>query len=623
MTSLITIDKSTSEKVSFSFESTASSCGVVLRDIKNPKVEEKLPFLEKERVGNCYKKSIEIEKNLASSLEYQFYEDEQYVPDPYAKAFSGVLQYGKIVSEEHYWSRLKVEDFDWENDKFPNVSSQDALWYQLNVRGFTKNKNSGVSAPGTFLGIQEKIPYLYSLGMTTIELLPAYEFVEYDGEKLNYWGFKQGFYYAPKRSYSAGDSVLEFKQLVKELHKNKLELVMQFYFDEGFDRARIIDILSYWRSEYHVDGFHVMGNQLDITYIANSPMLVDCKLIFDSLPGRLDKIPFRVILKNEKAMEFSDSDRSRSSVMLNNALEYPIYATKEHSDYAKDHIGLYRDEFLYDGRRLLRGDDDCLVNVLRELRDQGKDHFSLRFLSNYWGFTLMDMVSFDRKHNEENGENNHDGSDNNCSWNCGEEGKSRKKKVIELRKRQIKNALSLLFLNASVPLIYMGDEFGNSRKGNNNPYCIDNKTTWLDWKDLDRNQDIYQYFQAMVLLRKDFSIIKHKFSMMDELSLGYPDLSYHGESAWKGDWDFYSHQIGLLYCDQYKNKERAIEDSLLYVAINLNWIARTLALPKPPKGAEWKQILSTDDSLSVQVSEEELTCMLPARTICFFQCVKN
>lgn len=218
-------------------------------------------------------------------------------------------------------------------------------------------------------------------------------------------------------------------------------------------------------------------------------------------------------------------------------------------------------------------------------------------MSNYFGLTLKDMVCYDRKHNEANGEDNRDGNDFNGSWNCGEEGPSKRKKVQALRSKQIRNAITILLMSQSTPLIFMGDEFGNSQRGNNNPYCQDNSVTWLDWNDLKKNESIYAFWQKMIAFRREHPILHpaKQSRIMDYLSCGYPDLSFHGENAWRPRTESYNRHIGIMYCGKYAHNLNGEEDAFLYFAMNMYWEKRSLAMPKLPAGMKWKLVLSTDD----------------------------
>lgn len=563
-----------------------SGCGVILCDRAGGRQLAQLPFRADERIGNLYCKSV-TEVN-PYRISYLFYEDGRLVPDPYARMFTGRYTYGRERKAADRKAVLPEWDFDWSEDVRPHVPYADSIVYLAHVRGFTRHSSSGVAHRGTFAGMIEKLDYLRESGITTVELQPAYDFDEITPasecgaggiglpvkspaeaeaeQRLNYWGYKTGYYYAPKAAYSASpDCVTEFKTLVREMHRRGMELVMQFYFPKEINTLEIPEILRFWVLEYHVDGFHLMGEELPVELIAGDGLLADTKIwhtFYDTS---------RIFRKNEQPEQIR--------------------------------LAAYQDDYLYTMRRFLKGDDNLVPAVLEQLRRIPDKLGRIHYLTNYSGFTLMDLVSYDRKHNEANGEDNRDGSDYNCSWNCGEEGPSRRKRVQELRRRQYRNALTLLLLTGSTPMIFMGDEFGNSQKGNNNPYCQDNAVTWLDWRDLERNADLYAFWRKMVTLRREHPIFhpQKAWKVMDTLSCGYPDLSFHGANAWKPSLEAYSRQVGIMYCGKYARKPDGAEDDFFYLGLNSYWEPGRLALPKLPKGMRWKRILTTGNEPAEEI----------------------
>lgn len=559
------------EEIRFSFVSKTGSCGILLYDRISGRRLKKLPFLPEERIGNIYCKSLPGIR--PTDIAYQFYEGERIVADEHAKAFLGNKTYGKPRKQEDLKAVFLTEDFDWEGDVCPRIPYSEAVCYCLHVRGFTKHASSGVKNRGTFAGIGEKIPYLKEIGVTTLELQPAYEFLEAEvleeqekidgGNRLNYWGYKKGFYYAPKASYAASNQPSdELKTLVKELHKNGMELVMQFYFPKGISLSEIEEILRFWVLEYHVDGFHLLGENVGEDMLAEDAMLSDTKLWY-----------YRF-----------DTDA--------------VYERNEEPQ--SPHLAEYNDSWLYDMRRFLKGDENMLGSALYQMRHIPEKAGCIHYLTNYYGFTLADLVSYDHKHNEANGEANRDGNDYNCSWNCGEEGTTRKVKVRNLRSRQIKNAMCLLMLSQSTPLIFMGDEFGNSQKGNNNPYCQDNAIAWLDWSGIQKNAELLAFWKLLAAFRRVHPILHQDREprLMDYIACGYPDLSYHGESAWRPQTESYFRHIGQMYCGKYAKIGGDKEDDFLYLAINMHWEKHELALPKLPKGMRWELAFSTEDTES-------------------------
>ena len=588
-------------KLRFAFVSREPVCGILLFDRETGKMLSRIPFLPQERVGNVYCKTVDGFD--ASKITYQFYEGDRRIPDERGRVFPGISSYGRERTPAAMRAGFLEDDFDWEEDRPPRIPYDQALVYCMHVRGFTKHVSSGVENRGTFAGILEKLPYLKEIGVTTLELQPAYEFAELAeeeetqllkelrghaenaGKKLNYWGYKRGCYYAPKAGYAAsGDPAREFKTLVKALHENGMELVMQFYFPGEVKRSEIPEILRFWVLEYHVDGFHLMGEDIPAQTLAADDALADTKLWYYG---------------------FDVEGLYRSG-------ERPAYP----------HLAEYNDAWCYDMRRYLKGDDGMLNSVLYHLRHIPGQAGCIHYLTNYSGFTLADLVSYDHKHNEANGEDNRDGTDGNCSWNCGEEGPSRKRKVRQLRVRQIKNAMCLLLLSQSTPLIFMGDEFGNSQRGNNNPYCQDNAVAWLDWSCVGKNREILAFWKELVALRREHPILHpaEELRLMDDLACGYPDLSYHGQNAWRPQTESYFRYIGILLCEKYVTPE---SDGLLYLAMNMHWESHELAMPRPPKGNRWELVLSTAEEMDGQEKEggEQLLARIPPRSVAVYKSV--
>lgn len=595
---------------------TKEPSGILLYERDTKKLAAKIPFRAEGGNGNicCGRlENLEPEKYL-----YNFYSGTREYTDPYARAVCGTRkQYGEF--------RLK-DDYDWEGDTLPELSYADSVFYLLHVKGFTIHSASGVAHPGTFLGIQEKIPYLKELGVTTLELMPAYEFEEKErierhetaavpeymqkryknarevmraavhlpeeeGRKsavrMNYWGYKSGSYFAPKRSYTADERPdIEFKNLVKELHKNGMEIILQFYFPNEVKQGYILEVLKFWILHYHIDGVHVKGERVPITLLATEPLMANRKLLHCDMP--LHEI-------------YGES-------------EQPVYRN----------LGFYRDDFMYDMRKFLKGDENMLFQFVEYTKRNPQKAATINFITNYYGFTLEDLVSYDRKHNELNGEDNRDGTDFNFSWNCGAEGKTRRKSVNELRLRQKKNAAVLVLLSQGTPLLRAGDEFGQTQKGNNNPYCQDNELSWLHWDKLEKQKEFFEFVKELIAFRKKYSVFHREepLCMTDYKSFGYPDLSLHGEEAWKAYMHSYEHHIGLLYCGKY------VDEPFFFVAYNMHWQKHYFGLPALPEGEVWKTVLSTGETdLEAEMPENgrEKGCRvcIPPRTIGLFMSCKT
>lgn len=513
--------------------------------------------------------AVKVKKLSPGKYEYNFRIDGKIVQDPYAKALQGTEKFG-VEAENENAVRCVISNgkYDWEGDKKPQIPYEEAVMYSLHVRGYTKQKNSGVRHKGTFLGIAEKAAYFKELGINQIKLMPAYEFKELETVKihadyrhsddlpkrLNYWGYTEACHFAPKRAYAAtSDPVKEFKDMVRIMHKNGIEVLMEFYFQERTNPRYIVDCLQHWAEEYHVDGFHVMGNQTLCNMIASDPVFGQTKLLNIYFPVE------------------------------------EIYGKKHYPDYRT--VAECNDGFMIDTRRFLKGDEDCLRSFSERMRRNPEGSGLINYITNHDGFTMRDLVSYEERHNEANGEQNRDGRVQNYSWNCGEEGISRKKKILELRARQMRNAFCMLLLSAATPMLLAGDEIENSQGGNNNPYCLDNEITWVDWRGYKSGKsEMFHFVKELIAFRKEHPILhmKKELCMTDSLSCGFPDISYHGSSAWYGDFDGLNRKIGMMYCGQY-----AGEDDFIYIAYNMHWMEHVFALPRIPKQYSWYVAVDT------------------------------
>lgn len=566
----------------------------------------KIELDENNRIGNIY--CIRIDDIDINRYEYTFYSGDVEYCDPYSKRVVGNERWGKTPAELRSAFVLN-NDFRSKSDYKPLMTDySDLVLYELHVRGFTKSKSSGVKNPGTFEGIVEKIPYLKNLGINAIELMPAYEFIELEAvkadvtagndvmnimlevePKLNYWGYKEGYYFAPKASYASKgvDATQSFIEMVKALHSAGIEIIMQFYFPDKVKPAYILEVLKYWVHVYGVDGFHLMGEHMPLEILGTDPMLANTKLMYYGFPT------------------------------------YDIYG----NDVPKyRNLAICNDDYMYTMRRFLKSDEGQLRGVLDAFKDYDTRLGHVHYITNCNGFTLMDLVSYDRKHNIDNGENDRDGNTYNASWNCGYEGPTTRKAIARLRRRQIRNAIVLNTLTQSTPLVLAGDEFGNSQKGNNNPYCLDNQITWLNWKDLDRNKDIYDFYKAMLALRSRYRMLhlNKAFVMSDYNNLGVPDLSWHGEEAWRIETDDLTRHFAALYNMNYAaeeiiqgKKKQEQNVGYIYIAVNMHWSPHTFALPKLPTGKKWEKIVDTslEDSLETSIIEDSKKMLVKDRSI--------
>lgn len=572
--------------IQFSAVVDEEDAGIVLIE-KNTDEHIRIPFSDGQRVGNIA--SVIIENISAEDYFYKFYRGTEEYVDPYTKRLYGNEVWGSVAEESELCSGIVSSEM--KEIRPLCIPYNESVFYCLHVRGFTRHASSKCKKPGTFRGIIEKREHLKKLGVTGIELMPAYEFEEFSEPKqeevysnykyngavspLNYWGYKAGYYFAPKASYASGNPVEEFKAMVNAFHESGMEVIMQFYFPDTVKQGFILDVIKYWVCEYHIDGVHLKGNKIPITLLGTEPLLSNTKIMYDYIP----------------VGEIYDKGQK---------VAYP-------------NLCVYQDDFMYSMRRFLKGDEDMLGTVTGMIRRKSDLVANVNFITNYYGFTLNDLVSYDVKHNEDNGEDNRDGADYNYSWNCGVEGKTKKAGIVSLRKKMIKNALLLVFLSQGTPLINAGDEFCNSQNGNNNPYCQDNDITWIQWKRNKMNEEITDFISKISSFRKSAFFLNRKddFTMMDVNHCGYPDLSYHGEEAWKSQMNNYHRHLGILYADSTTERKPA----LCYVAYNMHWESKTFCLPAPPKKKRWQSILATG---SVTEGEAEHSFKVEGRSISVF-----
>ena len=552
-------------------------------------VEQEIPFQKENAVGDVH--LLWVYGLNPKNYEYNYRIDGKVVQDPCAYVLRGEKQFGvenKELGEHQTRCGFDTEEYDWENDQRPQIPYEDCVMYLLHVRGFTKQANSRVRHKGTFLGVAEKADYLKELGINQVKLMPAYEFDEIIHPKpsqagqigpgfaasqaqeqevrINYWGYVEGHYFAPNRAYAATKNpVREFKDMVKALHARGIEVIMELFFPESCDPRTICSCMLHWMQEYHVDGFHLLGDQNLFHYVAKDPAFSKIKLI----------------------NLYFDTDR--------------IYGSGALPDVRN--LAEYNDRFLIAMRKLLKGEEDQLNEFVYLIRRNPLPKAVVNYMTSHEGFTLMDLVSYNEKHNEANGEHNQDGTNSNFSWNCGIEGPTRKRKVLELRNRQMRNAFLMLLLSQGVPMLVAGDEFGNSQGGNNNPYCQDNEIAWVDWKAQRRGCEIKKFVRDVIDFRKQHRILHmpKELRVIDSLSCGYPDVSYHGNRAWYGAFERNSRQIGVMYCGEY-----AKEDNFIYVAYNLHWSPQEFALPSIPEPMSWYIAIDTAQGVYAQGEEVKL-----------------
>lgn len=658
-----------SNGVSFTINSHgATRCTLLLFKPQAPKPYARIPFPDSYRIGDTY--SMLVYDIKPDEFEYAFSFDGPYEPakgllfneenvllDPYSRAVTGQRKWGEKPEggkDFEYRARVVKSSFDWGNIKQLEQPFEDLVIYEIHVRGYTKDKSSGVSAPGTFAGLKDKIPYLKDLGINAVELMPIFEFDEMesarvvDGVQLyNYWGYNTVSFFAPNTSYAfneehnhEGD---ELKSLIKALKENGIEVILDVVFNhtaegnemgpcfsfKGIDnnvyymltpdahyynfsgcgnvmncnhpvvRSFIIDCLRHWAIEYRVDGFRfdlasILGRDQNGAPMANPPILES--LAFDPVLGKMKLIA--------EAWDAGGLYQVGSFPSWNRWAEWN---------------GRYRDDM----RSFLKGDDGMAGNAITRItgsRDlyspESRGHkASVNFLTCHDGFTLYDLYSYNEKHNEKNGWNNTDGDNNGHSWNCGAEGETDDPNVNGLRRRLIKNAFAALLCSRGSAMFFAGDEFCNTQFGNNNAYCQDNIISWLDWSRLEEFKEIHDFVRHMIQFRKEHPILR---KMTKPSSCQFPEISVHNGTPFNASTDYKTKLIGIMYAGR---NEEDTEDDIVFYCMNAYWEPLVMQLPVLPNGKHWHVDTNTNaeyfDGEDFTAKTELLgvnTIRVPART---------
>ncbi|MFW5972136.1 MAG: glycogen debranching protein GlgX [Bacillota bacterium] len=642
--------------VNFSvFSKHATSCELVLYERHASEPYAVIPFPDEFRIGNVF--TMVVFDLDYETLEYGYkmdgpvnhdeghrFNNEKILLDPYAKAVSGREEWGVLPDWDkpfQHRSRVVFDDFDWEGDRPLEIELSDLIIYESHVRSLTCHESANVKYPGTFAAIREKIPYFKELGINCLELMPIFEFDEFENSRVNeetgeilfnYWGYSAVNFFSPKAGYAAtgkyGMEVDELKNLIKELHKNGIEVILDVVFNHtaegnekgpyisyrGIDnktyylltpegyyynfsgcgntlncnnpvvRNMILDCLRYWAAEYHIDGFRFdlasilsrdqngapMANPPLLETLAHDPILGKCKLIAEAWDaGGLYQVG-----------------------------SFPAWGRWAEWN------GKFRDDI----RRFIKGEGQVVGAVAQRI--QGSPNMygnrgptaSINFVTCHDGFTLNDMVSYNEKHNWSNGEEGRDGGDDNNSWNCGIEGPTENPDILKLREKQMKNAITLLLLSRGVPMLLAGDEFANTQFGNNNAYCQDNEISWLNWDLLKENQDLFNYFKRLISFRKDHPVLRAKTFDSAYNETDYPEISFHGVNAWELDFTN-SLTLAVMFAAPAQKYEMD-KDEFIYAAFNMHWERHNFQLPQLPSGHNWHVVVNSDMSAPEDIWQE-------------------
>ena len=570
--------------------------------------------------------------------EGHYFDSSKILLDPYAREITGREVWMSPSSPSHkplLRSRVPKGVGTLQPNQIKRVPDNELIIYEMHLRGFTQHPSSGVKNPGTYAGLAEKISSLKDLGVNCVELMPVFEFDETEnprtnpttGEPLcNYWGYSTIGFFAPKASYAAsatrGLQVQEMKDMVRALHLEGIEVMLDVVFNHtaegnadgpvfsfrGIDnktwyildekgnfanysgcgntvncnypavREFVINCLRYWAAEYHIDGFrfdlasilgrdsrgYPLANPPLLEFLAHDPVLADCKLVAEAWDAG------------------------------------GLYQVGNFPNYGRwmEWNGKFRDA----ARRFLKGEPGIVGEMVQRIlgspdlyAEAGrKPTASVNFITCHDGFTLRDLFSYNGKHNLENGEANHDGSNDNLSWNCGVEGETDDPKVLALRLRQCKNAMALLMVSQGVPLIYMGDESGRTQRGNNNAYCHDTDWNWMDWEPDEHGKELFRFTKSMIAFRKANAALRQPefLSERDQIGSGYPDISWHGVLPWHPDWSASSRSLAFMLCGRH-SQAMGGNPNFIYVVFNMYYQPLNFGLPVLPKKMLWHRFADT------------------------------
>ena len=602
-----------------------------------------IPFPEAYKIGDVY--SMIVYGLNIEEFEYAYRVDGPYRPekgllfdknnillDPYAKAVAGQRTWG-IRWDRNYHARVVRDRFDWGDTPQSKKELCDLIIYELHVRDFTHHPSSGVRHRGTFSGLMEKIPYLKELGINAVELMPIFEFDETmnsrtvdDKQLLECWGYNTVGFFAPNSSYAAANEHnqegTEFKTLIRELHANGIEVILDVVFNhtaEGNEKGKTISFKGLDNNIYYMltpDGnyynFSGCGNTLNCNHPVVQQLILEC-LRYWTINYRVDGFRFdlaSILGRNE------DGSPMNNPPLLRTLANDPILSNVKLIAEAWDAGGLYQvGSFPASGRwaewngryrdalrSFLKGDCWHAWDAAWSISGSGDlyggfyDHnhsnyagynSCVNFLTCHDGFTLYDLYSYNEKHNEANGWNNTDGADDNRSWNCGVEGDTDDPEVLALRRRMIRNACAVLMCSRGTPMFLSGDEFGNTKFGNNNSYCQDNITSWLDWRMLEKNKDLFEFFKFMIAFRKQHPVI-HK--QLPTSVCGMDPIHTHNVNADQTDIPRDARTFCVSFAGYDKEKGH---DDLIYIAVNTFWEDVTITLPDLHGRGAWHLNVNT------------------------------
>lgn len=601
-----------------------SLCFFMENNLKSPLHEIELDPIQN-KTGDVWHLLI---KELPSSIVYGYRVVPRGSPptshlllDPYAKAVASPPQWNSRPNDPYrpLGKVISPSSFDWQGDQFPHIPSHDLILYEMHVRGFTQHSSSNVQHPGTYLGIIEKIPYLKELGVNALELLPIHEFNEKEvlhnhpktKKKLcNYFGYSTVNFFSLMNRYASQSiqdrALIEFKTMVRELHKNGIEVILDVVYNHTFEGNQRGPTLSFRGLDSHAYYMiDAQGNYLNFsgcgnTLQGNHP--ITRELILESLRYWVTEMHidgFRFDLASILTRSGNGAPLPNPPIVEAISLD-PVLAQTKLISEAWDAGGLYQVGGFYPGTRWSEWNGRYRDHVRRFIKEtpgqktvfatalcgsqdlygwRGSPVCSVNFTTAHDGFSLADLVTYNQKHNEENGEQNRDGFDHNDSWNCGVEGHSSNKKIVYLRERQIRNFHLALMISQGIPMILMGDEYGHTRHGNNNTWCQDNELNWFLWDQLETKPGFHRFFRSLIHFRKNHPLLRR------EHFLGDKDITWHGLNPSQPDWGNDNRFIAFTLNDDLGPN--------LFVAFNASHLSQTVHLPDPPANQAWHWVINT------------------------------
>ena len=528
------------------------------------------------------------------------------------------------------------ENFDWQGDRPINRPLSESVIYEVHLKGFTAGKNSGVSCPGTYAGFIEKIPYLKDLGITAVELLPIFEFDEFEnsnvnprtGERMkNYWGYSTINFFSPKASFAAdktpGGCVNEFKTLVRELHKAGIEVILDVVFNhtaEGNEHGVALNFRGFENSVYYTlvgshkeyyMNFSGCGNTMNCNHPIVRNFIID-SLRYWVLNYHVDGFRFDLASILCRGQE---GDLLKFPPLTNAIAEDPVLGKTKIIAEPWDAGGAYQlggfpggrrwaewnDRFRDDIRRFWRGDEYVSTNAATRISGSSDlftisgraPYHSINYVCCHDGFTMNDLVSYNGKHNDENGEGNRDGSDSNWSYNHGYEGPTLNPVIEKMRNRQMRNYILTLLISQGTPMLLGGDEFRRGQQGNNNAYCQDNDISWFDWGNCSLNSALVSFTRKAIRLRKDHPVFRRTKFFKGSMAGKKPDIQWYAADGSNPDWSKISRFLAFRLLGTFDSGAKKISDNDFFIAANTDRQDIMLRIPAITDSRKWYRIADT------------------------------